>query len=842
MTASLSLLLKKGFAQLFPPCRRGHTEGDYLPLGGSADSHEEHTRWQIPIKHNVFEFLKSKESQLCEVLQNKFGCVSTLSCPALAGNSSPAQQVFRKRLTPSIELSVWKDDLTRHVVDAVVNAANEDLWHGGGLAGSLVKAGGLEIQTESTKLVNNYGKVSVGGIAVTSAGRLPCRWIIHAVGPRWTATDSPMKAIALLKCAICNILDYVTRNGTHIKTVAIPALSSGIFQFPLDLCTRTILETIQFYFQGKQTISDLKEIHLVSNEGPTVAAFKYASESILGKEPGLWEIPETTPSSQVTLQIGQGLTFQIVQGHIQMQTTDVIVNSTNKYDLKGGCVSNSILKQAGLEMERELDKFRCSADEVVRVTKGFKLSCQYVFHVIWQPNNKYQLLKDAMRSCLKKCLNPDINSISFPALGTGAIDLEKSIAAQIMFDEVLAFAKEHREKTLTVKIVVFPVDTEVYRVFCAEMTKRSSELSLSMNSAVPVSQWTRREQRSGLEAGFPAINLMGVNAGEMCEAKEWIERLLTSEDHHIIENNHILYLGKKEHDTLSQLQKTACVSISETVSPGKATLEIRGAQADLIGAVMSIESMLCEIQEEVARKKEKSLLSLSGQQGKLDEMEEFCTYQRYPASLTWELEDRKKQFEKYGLWVVKVEQTHNKALLAAFQEKKKMMEGRAPRGSGSQRLFQQVPYQFCDAVCRVGFHRLYSAPCDPVYGTGIYFTKSLRKLADTVKKTSSADKLIYVFEAEVLTGSFCQGKYSNIVPSPLSPGALDAHDSMVDSVSNPETIVVFSGTQAMPQYLWTCTQDRTLSERQIWSQDCSSGPDMDSSLHSWVKISSGSPV
>nr|XP_021490315.1 poly [ADP-ribose] polymerase 9 isoform X3 [Meriones unguiculatus] len=782
----------------------------------AADSHEEHTRWQIPIKHNVFEFLKSKESQLCEVLQNKFGCVSTLSCPALAGNSSPAQQVFRKRLTPSIELSVWKDDLTRHVVDAVVNAANEDLWHGGGLAGSLVKAGGLEIQTESTKLVNNYGKVSVGGIAVTSAGRLPCRWIIHAVGPRWTATDSPMKAIALLKCAICNILDYVTRNGTHIKTVAIPALSSGIFQFPLDLCTRTILETIQFYFQGKQTISDLKEIHLVSNEGPTVAAFKYASESILGKEPGLWEIPETTPSSQVTLQIGQGLTFQIVQGHIQMQTTDVIVNSTNKYDLKGGCVSNSILKQAGLEMERELDKFRCSADEV--------------------------LLKDAMRSCLKKCLNPDINSISFPALGTGAIDLEKSIAAQIMFDEVLAFAKEHREKTLTVKIVVFPVDTEVYRVFCAEMTKRSSELSLSMNSAVPVSQWTRREQRSGLEAGFPAINLMGVNAGEMCEAKEWIERLLTSEDHHIIENNHILYLGKKEHDTLSQLQKTACVSISETVSPGKATLEIRGAQADLIGAVMSIESMLCEIQEEVARKKEKSLLSLSGQQGKLDEMEEFCTYQRYPASLTWELEDRKKQFEKYGLWVVKVEQTHNKALLAAFQEKKKMMEGRAPRGSGSQRLFQQVPYQFCDAVCRVGFHRLYSAPCDPVYGTGIYFTKSLRKLADTVKKTSSADKLIYVFEAEVLTGSFCQGKYSNIVPSPLSPGALDAHDSMVDSVSNPETIVVFSGTQAMPQYLWTCTQDRTLSERQIWSQDCSSGPDMDSSLHSWVKISSGSPV
>lgn len=47
----------------------------------------------------------------------------------------------------------------------------------------------------------------------------------------------------------------------------------------------------------------------------------------------------------------------------------------------------------------------------------------------------------------------------------------------------------------------------------------------------------------------------------------------------------------------------------------------------------------------------------------------------------------------------------------AFQEKKKMMEGRTPRGSGSQRLFQQVPYQFCNVVCRVGFHRLYTTPC-----------------------------------------------------------------------------------------------------------------------------------
>ncbi|XP_041529178.1 protein mono-ADP-ribosyltransferase PARP9 isoform X1 [Microtus oregoni] len=868
MIASLSLLFKKGFAHLFPQCRRGHTEGDCLPLGGSAN--DSFNRWLIPVKHNVFEILKSNESQLCEVLQSKFGCTSTLSCPVPAGNSTPAQQVFRRRLIPGIELSVWKDDLTRHAVDAVVNAANEELSHGSGLAGSLVRAGGLEIQEESRRFIDIYGKVPTGKIAVTKAGRLPCLQIIHAVGPRWTARNG-QTAVKLLENAINSILDYVCIQNTQIKTVAIPALSSGIFQFPLDLCTQTILETIQLYLQKKQSISDLKEIHLVSNEDRTVASFKNAAERILGKDelslkmsPGttpsssverflrkdelsLGMRPGTTPSSNVTLQVGQRLTLQIVQGYIEQQTTEVIVNSVFKYNLKSGRVSQSILRKAGPEMEWELHEAKLTSDcQTVLVTKGFKLSCQYVFHVVWQHDNKHQILKDAMKNCLKECLQLYVDSISFPALGTGGIGMEGSSAARVMLDEILTFAKEYPNKSLTVRIVIFPADKETYKDFCAEMTKRSSELSLSNSSVVSVPQRIRGEQRHGLEAGSPAISLMCVKVEEMCEAKEWIERLLTSEDCHIIENNHILYFGKKEHDRLSQLQITSGVSISETVSPQKATLEIRGAQTDLIEAVIHIEGMLCEVQEEVARKKGKSLQGLLGQwtdqQEILDEMEDFHTYLRYPVPLSQELEDRKRQFEKCGLWVVKVAQIQNSVLKNAFQEKKKMMEGRTLRGSGSQRLFQQVPYQFCNVVCRVGFHRLYTTPCDPVYGTGIYFTKSLKKLANKVKKTSSTDKLIYVFEAEVLTGSFCQGNNLSITPPPLSPGALDAHDSVVDNVSNPETIVVFSGTQAMPQYLWICTQDRTLSQHQMWGQDDLSELEMVSSPLSWREVSNGIPV
>lgn len=211
-------------------------------------------------------------------------------------------------------------------------------------------------------------------------------------------------------------------------------------------------------------------------------------------------------------------------------------------------------------------------------------------------------------------------------------------------------------------------------------------------------------------------------------------------------------------------------------------------------------------------------------------MKKKITFLRYPAPCTEELLDRKKQFEKHGLQVIKVEAIDNAVLWAAFQRKKKTMEGRTSKEPVSHRLFQQVPHQFCNVVCRVGFQSLYSVPCDSEYGAGIYFIKNLKKLADQAKKISDTNELIYIFEAEVLTGSFCQGHLLNIVPPPLSPGAIYFHDSVVDNVSSPETFVIFSGIQAMPQYLWTCIQDY------------SSRPMLFSSKQPWRKFSNGSPV
>ncbi|XP_012589204.1 PREDICTED: poly [ADP-ribose] polymerase 9 [Condylura cristata] len=766
----------------------------------SEDS--ENNNWQIPINHNDFNILKNNKSLLHELLQNKFDCESTLVSTVQEGNNS--LQVFRKMLTPRLELSVWKDDLTRHAVDVVVNAANKELIHGGGLALALVKAGGLEIQEESRAYILNNGKLQSGETAVTKAGRLPCKLIIHAVGPRWKEWERE-RCCCVLQKAIVNILEFATKSR-EIQTIAIPAVSSGVFQFPLFLCTKIIVETIHQYFQQKQLNSCLKEIHLVSNEDPTVAAFKKSSEEILGKnELESW-------MNQKGVLVVNNFTLQVVQGYIEQQETNVIVNSAKPPgNLKHGPVSTSILKHAGKEMEKEFNKKMAKLTKdspLVLVTKGFKLHCHYIFHVLWNSqHSKTQMLMNAVKTCLSKCLELGVTSISFPALGTGTvIRMEMATAAEIMLKEVITFANQHVNKKLTIKFVILPKQ-DLYTIFSAEMEKiKHSPLSfISQN----VSQWTRERRECGQKATSPAISLMGLNPEKMAEAKQWILRMLYNQGNHVIENNHIFYFGKKEHDNIAQLQNTTGVSITENVSSGKAKLVIKGAHADIIEVIMKIEYLLCQVQEAMARKKEQALWSLSGgvdqQPRNQFEMKEN-EFLKCLKLETEEIQDQKKQFEKCGFQVIKVEKIDNMALRFAFQRKKMMMEGGMCRSPLSLRLFQQVPHQFCKVVSRVGFQRTYSASFDYKFGTGIYFSKKLQNLSRQVKETPTTDKLIYVFEAEVLIGSYCQGHHSNIVPPPLSPGDFESHDSVVDMVSNPETFVIFSGTQAMPLYLWTCSQ------------------------------------
>jgi O-acetyl-ADP-ribose deacetylase (regulator of RNase III) len=147
------------------------------------------------------------------------------------------------RLTVTLEntqVELVEGDITELDVDAIVNAANEHLQLGSGVAGAIRRKGGPSIQEEC----NRISGTPVGTAVVTGAGNLKAKHVIHAVGPRWGEGEEDRK----LAAAVRSSLALADRRG--FKSIALPALSTGVFGFPLDRAARVMLTEIHRYPQG----------------------------------------------------------------------------------------------------------------------------------------------------------------------------------------------------------------------------------------------------------------------------------------------------------------------------------------------------------------------------------------------------------------------------------------------------------------------------------------------------------------------------------------------------------------------------------------------------------------
>ena len=170
-------------------------------------------------------------------------------------------------------LRIGQGDLTEEATDAIVNAANEHLAHGGGVAGAIRRRGGAVIQEESRRLIEAHGRVPTGRAAITGGGNLPARYVIHAVGPVWGSGDDEAK----LAGAVTSALTLASERG--VSSIAMPGISSGIFGGPKDVCAKVILEATTA-FLAKQPSTSLRTVHFCNIDRPTVDAFLTQAEAI----------------------------------------------------------------------------------------------------------------------------------------------------------------------------------------------------------------------------------------------------------------------------------------------------------------------------------------------------------------------------------------------------------------------------------------------------------------------------------------------------------------------------------------------------------------------------------
>lgn len=138
-------------------------------------------------------------------------------------------EVLGELIVGTTRIVAARADITKLDVDVIVNAANEHLAHGGGVAAAIARAGAPDVDEESRAWVREHGPVRRGQAAVTSAGAMPARWVVHIVGPRY---GQGQDNAALLAEAVTAAVSAAA--AREAERVALPAISAGIFGYPAD--------------------------------------------------------------------------------------------------------------------------------------------------------------------------------------------------------------------------------------------------------------------------------------------------------------------------------------------------------------------------------------------------------------------------------------------------------------------------------------------------------------------------------------------------------------------------------------------------------------------------------
>ena len=162
---------------------------------------------------------------------------------------------------------IRQGDLTESDCEAVVNAANTDLMLGGGVAGAIRNKGGPQIQAECDKI----GPIALGEAAITSGGKLKARYVIHAAGMHLGGRASEES----LRNSTRNSLRRATEKG--IKTIAFPAIGTGIAGFPMKRCAEVMIEEIRAHLGGEQVP---ERVEIVLFDHAALAAFEEAMKKM----------------------------------------------------------------------------------------------------------------------------------------------------------------------------------------------------------------------------------------------------------------------------------------------------------------------------------------------------------------------------------------------------------------------------------------------------------------------------------------------------------------------------------------------------------------------------------
>ncbi|XP_008298465.1 poly [ADP-ribose] polymerase 14-like isoform X2 [Stegastes partitus] len=383
-------------------------------------------------------------------------------------------------LQDGLQVLVCEGDITKQYADALVNAANEDLDHRGGIAAALSKAGGSQVQKESKAIVKQSGKILTGEVVVTTGGNLKCKKLLHAVGPIGGKVGG--KERELLEKTVQTALNLAEM--MEFQSIAIPCISSGAFGVPVTVCSEAIVTAVRKF--GSQGGRSLSKIILIDNRGEVVRAMKEACDRLLQ---GVSSRSSTAPDVELQRDAadqdsatgatagatararGGSVQVEIVQGTIETQQVDAVVSPMVGHNPLSTRVGNTLSDMVGPQLTVEFNKEAGGATlpgGTVLVENLPVLKSKAVFflnQVHWDKNQHgtaVQALRQGMKKILASCASRGFRSVALPVLGTGvALGFPHNMAARVLLEEVAVF-EQNRDDTspFLVRFVTLPTDKE----------------------------------------------------------------------------------------------------------------------------------------------------------------------------------------------------------------------------------------------------------------------------------------------------------------------------------------------------------------------------------------------
>ncbi|XP_072891762.1 protein mono-ADP-ribosyltransferase PARP14-like [Hemitrygon akajei] len=403
-------------------------------------------------------------------------------------------------------VEVKAGDITQENVDAIVNSTNTTLNLNSGVSKAILTKGGQTVTDECKNLAPQPNN----GVVVTGSGQLPCKHVIHMVGQ----TDP-----ALITASVQKVLEECEKN--NITTVSFPALGTGVGKVNFEDSAESML--VGF------------ENHLIQNQ-QSVIQFIY----MVALEPNVHKVfsdvlQENSQQKLQTFGMDVGnIKVVVAEGDIVKEKTDAIVNSTNVHLNLNTGVSQAILRAGGQQLENECKALGVQNENSVVTTGAGNLHVKYVIHMVeWTKAND---IKGSIGKVLAECEKVQINSVSFPTIGTGAGKLHPTVVANALLDAIHKYATDYVPSALSeIRIILFtPITANLFHK-CMKQRFRSWQYDEPTTSLLGLGR--QIEEVKQIEYVYPiilnakkrltsTIEIYGMSNKNIDEVRKYIENII----------------------------------------------------------------------------------------------------------------------------------------------------------------------------------------------------------------------------------------------------------------------------------------------------------------------------